>query len=262
MRIRCRTVIVAAIWACLPNLVQAADAELEGVLSCMRANIPKTVQIKDVELIATDRTGGKRTLRGRFYGTREDERLRATVKIVAPADLSGAAYLLRERPSGGDEMYVYVPALNKVRRVVGAAADGSLWGTDISYGDIKQLNNAFSGGNTKLEPAAVLDGRAVHVLAATPTADQPSRFSLMRSWVDKKTCMVLKAEFIEGKTVRKRLLVDPKSLKQSGAHWYAGEAVMNDLQQGTRTELKVLGVSVGGELSDRYFNPAMFHVGS
>jgi hypothetical protein len=262
MRIRITPVVAAAVWAAMSCGAQAADRNLEAVLGCLRGNIPETVQIKDVSLTSIDRTGGKRTLLGRLYATQEDDRLRATVKIVAPADLAGAAYLLRERPAGGDEMFVFVPALNKVRRVVGAAADGSLWGTDLSYGDIKQLNHAYSADHARLEPAAVLNGRAVDVLSATPSADQPSRFTLIRSWIDQKTCVVLKTDFLEGAAVRKRLLVDADSLQQSGPHWYAGAAVMSDLRAGTRTELKVLGVSAGGHLAERYFSPAMFHVGS
>lgn len=245
----------------LPSLSAfAAETPLDKVLACMRANIPQTVQIKEVELTATDRSGGNRVMRGRLYGTREDDRLRASIKIDAPADLAGAAYLLREREAG-DEMYVYVPALNKVRRVTGAGVDGALWGTDLSYGDVKQLNNAFTAGNTQLAGTGMLEGRPVYLLAAKPSPAQPSRFGLVRTWIDQKSCVALKAEFLEGQTVRKRLLVNPKDLKQSGPHWYAAVAQMSDLQESTRTVLKVLGVSAGVDLSGRHFNPATFYLG-
>src|SRR3546814_18541356 len=71
------------------------------------------------------------------------------MRISAPGDLAGASYLLRERDNG-DEMYVYIPALSKVRRVSGAAVDGSLWGTDLSFADVKQLGNAFGGSDPKM----------------------------------------------------------------------------------------------------------------
>lgn len=238
----------------------AADPQLEKVMACMRANVPKTLQIKEVELKATDRSGAGRMMRGRLYGTREDDRLRASIKIDSPADLAGAAYLLRERDSG-DEMYVYVPSLNKVRRVTGAGVDGSLWGTDLSYGDVKQLNNAFTAGQTNLAGVGTLEGRPVYLLSARPAAGQPSRFGLVRTWVDQKSCVVLKAEFLEGQNVRKRLVIDPKDLKQSGSHWYAAAALMTDLQEGTSTALKVLGVSAGTDLSGRHFNPSTFYLG-
>lgn len=251
---------LCAILPAAPTMA-AGDSNIERVLTCMRANIPQTLQIKEVELIATDRGGATRQMRGRLYATREAERLRANIKIEAPPDLAGAAYLLRERENG-DEMYVYVPALNKVRRVTGAGVDGALWGTDLSYGDVKQLHNAFTAGQTQYAGAGTLNGRPVHLLSARPAPDQPSRFGLVRTWIDQKSCVALKAEFLEGQAVRKRLLVDPKDLKQSGPHWYAAAAQMSDLQAGTQTVLKVLGVSAGTDLSGRYFNPATFYLGN
>jgi hypothetical protein len=246
--------------ALLIALPAMADEALDGVLACMRANIPKSLQIKDVELTATDRTGGTRDLRGRLYAMRDEERLQAMIKIAAPADLADAAYLLRER-QGGDEMYVYVPALRRVRRITGAGVDGSLWGTDLSYGDLKQLHNAFSAGQTRLEGEGELAGRAVHQLTLTPEAAEGTRFSLIKVWVDKQTCVSLRADFLEGTNVRKRLEVDPASLRQSGSVWYAGEALMSDLQESTKTRLRVLGVSSGVALPGRYFNPNTFYLG-
>ncbi|MDD3764037.1 MAG: outer membrane lipoprotein-sorting protein [Nevskiales bacterium] len=239
----------------------ADDAARDHVVGCMRANIPQSVQVKEVELTATDRTGGKRVLRGRLYGTRVDERLRAMIKIESPSDLAGAAYLMREN-GGGDDMYVYVPALRKVRRITGSAADNSLWGTDISYGDVKQINNAFSAGQVDLLGESELSGHKVHMLALHPAPETDSRFGLIRLWVDQASCVTIQAEFVEGQTVRKRLVVAPDGLRQTGEHWYAADAQMSDLQEGTSTRLKVLGVSSDLNLSGRYFNPSTFYIGN
>ena len=51
-----------------------------------------------------------------------------------------AAYLVREASDPGkeEEMYVYLPALQKVRRITGAMKDSSLFGTDLSYSGPKR----------------------------------------------------------------------------------------------------------------------------
>ncbi|WP_083930927.1 outer membrane lipoprotein-sorting protein [Solimonas variicoloris] len=238
-----------------------AATTAEAVLACMRGNIPQTLTIKDILLTATDRNGSSRTLQGRLYASREQDKLRATIRIASPADLAGAAYLLRER-DGGDEMYTYLPALAKVRRISGAAVDGSLWGTDLSYGDVKQIANAFTGAQARLEKEETLGGRATHVLSVVPSAADSARFSLLRAWVDAKTCMAIRVDFLDGETVRKRLTVEPQDLAQSGGYWYASQALMKDLKEGSQTRLKVLGISADKDLADRYFNPGTFYVGS
>lgn len=259
--IRRLAVAVGAFAALLGPAMAGAGDTLDAVMSCMRANIPQSVIIKEVELTATDRVGGTRVLRGRLYGQRENEYLRTTLKISAPSDLAGAAYLLREK-HGGDEMYMYVPALQRVRRISGAGADGTLWGTDLSYGDVKQINNAFSAGGGTAEGETELDGRPVHLLSLKPDAAEASRYTGIRVWVDRQTCVSLRADFYEAANVRKRWMVDPASLAKAGKHWYAGDATMSDLVEKTNTRLRVLGLDSDVDLAGRHFNPQTFYLGS
>lgn len=245
--------------------VQAGEAPtVESVLQCMRANVPQTLQIKEVELTATDRNGGSRRLRGRLYARRESDLLQAMMRIESPSDLAGAAYLLRQREgTAKDEMYVYLPSMAKVRRINGAAVDGSLWGTDLSYGDIRQITGAFANTNARLEKTDTLAQRSVYVLTLQPEAETQagSQITQLHAWVDAKSCIALRVDFSDGQTVRRRLDVAAGDLRQDGRYWYAGTAVMRDLQGGTQTTLKVLGVSADKDLVGRYFNPSTFYVG-
>lgn len=250
---------VALVLAILPCAAVAAD--VDKVLECMRANIPSTVRIQTVEIAAYDRSGGERVLRGKIYGTREDGRVRVNTRIEAPPDLAGAAYLVREGDAG-DEMYMFLPALNKVRRITGAAMDGKLWGTDLSYNDVKQVQNAFAGGTTRLEGAAEIEKRPVQVVHFTPRAQDSARYEQLKAFVDRQTCVALRTEFYEGGTLRKEITVQAKDLKQSGTHWYAAAALVKDLKDGTHTRLRVLGVTAGDKLAGRYFSPTQFYLGN
>jgi hypothetical protein len=243
-----------------PSAPSVVGSQAEPIVQCMRANIPPSVQVREVELAARDRAGGERILRGRLYITNENARFRAMLKIGSPPDLAGAAYLVREGQSS-DEIYVFVPALNKVRRVTGGNMDGPLWGTDLSYSDLKQVQNAFGDSTAKLEGRGELDKQPVHVMTFAPLPGQGSRYALIRAWVDPKTCIALKSEFMEGNSVRKRLTGQPKDLKQTGSHWYLSEILVADLKEGTQTRLKVTGVDAAKDIADRYFSPGAFHFG-
>jgi len=236
----------------------ANDAETDKVLECMRGNIPKVMRIQEFELNAVDPAGGSRLLRGRLFAVRDNDLMRAMVKIKAPADLNNAAYLVREGKER-DDMFIFLPALNRVRRIMGGSADSPLFGTDLSYSDIKQVQNAFSGGPVKLEKPDAIEARPAYVLSMTPSAAAQSNYSLIRAWVDQKTCVALKVEFYEGATVRKRLSSSPKTLKQAGSNWYVSEALMEDLRTKSHTTLKVTGLSNVDKLSERYFNATSFY---
>lgn len=240
-----------------------ADDATDKISECMRANIPQSLQIKELQLNAYDKTGSERIMRGKLFAIRENGLVRAMLRIEAPPDLRGASYLVREsKDASKDEMYVYLPALNRTRRINGGSQDNALFGTDISYSDIKLLNSAFTGGEVRLEKEDAVEKRPVHVMALKPDAAQLSRFELIRVWVDQKTCVALKAEFHEAGTLRKRYVAPAAGLKQSGPHWFATEGTMEDLREKTRTRLTVTGISSGTDLADRYFNARTFHIGS
>ena len=84
----------------------------------------------------------------------------------------------------------------------------------------------------------------------------------MLAHVDRQSCVALKAEFYEGSSLRKELSVAPDALKRTEGHWYPSDALMRDLKEGTRTRLKVTGISgVGEELPARLFDPTSFYRG-
>jgi hypothetical protein len=238
----------------------AAEPATDKILQCMRDNIPPQVRIQQFELTSTDRTGGSRSLRGRLYAKREGELARVMLLIESPTDLAGAAYLVRETKAG-DEIYLYLPATRKVRRIQGPSQDGKLWGTDLSFNDVKQLQNAYSAATPKLEAPANVEGRPVNVLSMTPKPGETTRYNQVRAWVDQKTCVAIKVEFSDASGVRKRVAAKPADLKQSGKYWYLGAAEMADTRDSTRTSLKLLELTSPPKLAERLFNPQTFYLG-
>ncbi len=240
------------------SLPAAANDAASKLMACMKANIPPTVRIQTLELTAYDRSGSERNLKGTVYATRESSKASVMLRVDAPPDLARSAYLVRENNSG-DEIHIYLPAVNRTRRVTGAAVDGNLWGSDISYVDLKQLQNAFDGNNLKLEAPGQVDGAPVEVMTFTPKPGTTTKYNLIRAYVDPKSCLVVKAEFLAGDAVRKLMTASPKDFKQSGTRWYPGEIFVETPAEGTRTRVKVTGVSIGDKLSSRLFNPTAFY---
>ncbi len=244
--------------------VQAAD-ESSKVLQCMRENVPNSLRVQEVEFSTSDHAGTTSTLKGRLYAAREPEpdgsrHVRAMLHVSAPPSLAGAAYLIREKDGEvRDGMYVYLPSVRRVRRVTGSIADGGLMGTSFSYADFKQLQNTFTGARTAYEGTGEIDKRPMHVLAFRPAKAADGGYSLVRTWVDYQTCLPLKAEFYEGKDVRKRLLSPIGSLKQVDRYWYASVTEMHDLKEDLHTTLRVFAVTPDQDVSGGFFDPKTFY---
>jgi hypothetical protein len=57
--------------------------------------------------------------------------------VLAPADLRGTAYLVQEQAAAdSDQLWVYVPAIGRVRTVVGPEAFSAFLNSDFTYSDL------------------------------------------------------------------------------------------------------------------------------
>ena len=239
-----------------------AQEGVQNVIDCMRANVPPALRAQEIELVATDRSGATRSLKGKLYAMLEKTSaggglVRAMMRMESPESVAGAAYLVRETADSPiQDTFVYLPSFRRVRRINGSLGDGALLGTNFSYNDFKQLANAFVGSSAKLEGPGEIDKHPTYVVWFKPLS---GGYNSVRTWVDKKTCVPLKADFRVGETVRKRLTASPSALQQSGNYWYLSEVEMRDLLEGTKTVMITGKVTGAEELPGRLFDPNLFY---
>lgn len=234
--------------------------DAQKVLECMRGNVPSSLRVQDIELISTDRSQGSRSLRGKLFAQNEASRVRVMLKVSAPENLAGSAFLLREAAKVSEQgMYVYLPSVRRVRRITGEFADGALLGSDFSYQEFRHLQNSFQDLSSTLEPAELIEQRPVHVLLSVPQAGSPANTARIRSWVDQQTCVPLKVEFYQNQSLQKVLTIPVSALKRSNQRWYPAEASIRDVKAGTSSQLRVLGVESGSKISKGSFEPSLFY---
>ena len=159
-------------------------------------------------------------------------------------------------------MYLYLPAINRERRISGTSRDGSLFGTDLSYQDIRNMQLAFQMGKAKKAVPTTYQGRKAHVVEVLPSSEDESRYDKIVATVDDEACVALHAEFFESGKASKEYSVDAKTLAKYKKHWYAKSAEMKDLREGSRTTLEVTGVKLGADVPSRYFQTSSFYLGN
>ncbi|MDT0634905.1 outer membrane lipoprotein-sorting protein [Spectribacter hydrogenoxidans] len=238
-----------------------AAPDPEAVRACSRANLPDRTMVQDLTLDSTDRAGNRRQIEATFFVKRFEKENRANLVVRAPIDLSGVSYLMVDTPES-DRLFLYLPSIQKVRRVSGKTATESLLGTDFSYEDMKQLRSISEGGTLVGEGVGEIEGRIVDIVALTPPAGDESAYERLVFRVDRETCVTLRVDFFErGAELTKRYTADPSSLRQVGQRWLATRSTMTDRQDGTETQLEVTSVEYDEDVSDGVFNSRTFYLG-
>jgi hypothetical protein len=223
--------------------------------ACVRNNLPTETAIQSLEFRSQDRSGGGREIHSQMHWRRfEDGLSKVLLRVSSPADLKGSGVLLIEKTKHAD-MFVYLPDLERVRRVTSRMLSGSMFGSDFTYEDFSQLHGmAIAGRSERLEDTA-LEGVPVHVVAHYPAEDSGSAYARVTTYIESKRCVPLKQEmFDDGDRLRKVMTADRASIYEGNGVRLPLKLLMQDLRDESQTELLVTEIEVGVEIRKNTFS--------
>lgn len=240
----------------LSNGLHAAEVTTE-IEACIRKNAPDATAIQKVRLRSEGYMGEEKALSAKVYWKYLPT---GTSNLLAvfdePDDILGSRLLFLEKKSE-NEIYLYMPALFKVRRITSDRFSASMYGMDFSYEDFQLFYNMLTTAVIEQRPDVEIDGKSMYAFSVTPTSGEASLYGEIISYFDKKSCVVRKVEFFESnKELRKILTTNPESIKEINGKLVPHKFSMQDIKEDSVTELKVLEVQVDPELDDALFDPA------
>lgn len=168
-------------------------------------------------------------------GTTDNRRY---VVFQTPSDVKGTKTLLIEHSGKDDDIWIYLPAMKKVRRLVSSNKKDSFVGTDFSYGDV--IGHKVEDWNHKLLKEEKIEGRDCYVVESLPkrpeVADN-SGYSKRVGWIDKESYVALKGEGYDlGSKLYKRFKAsDVKLVDEKNKKWQPMKLEAENLQSGHRT---------------------------
>jgi hypothetical protein len=253
--------LLLAVAALLPLAVAASAAaetvapEVQEVRECVERNAPKSVRGEGA-LERSDAEGGTQRLEASFFWKRDARDLsRFLIRIEAPPDERGSAFLLLQREGGGEDLFSYLPELGKVRRITSRTISGSLFGTDFSFEDVQMVQSAASRTRVERLPDAEVEGRPVYVLAATSPPDAGSEYQRVVMRIDRETCVLLEADLYgRPDVVTKQVKVAFSDIEQHGTHWLPKKVVLADREDGTESRLVIEKAKWDAQIPDSFFS--------
>jgi len=237
-----------------------AAMSVDEIAACMRANVVDRGSLREIDVESLDAAGGATRLRMKLFWkpTKDTRETRMTLHVVAPSDVAGWANLVVSRPDGED-VYLYLPALGRVDRLIGGDRTRKLLGTDFTYAEIQQLQGMLLGGTTARAADAKTLERDAFVLD-TKTDPEATGYVKVRSFVDQATCTLLKAElFAVPEAPRKVLEASIASLVEVEPYWLMLAYRLTDRAEGTVTRVQLSDVYLLERLDDALFEPASFY---
>ena len=154
-----------------------------------------------------------------------------------PRDIKGTGLLTFEHIEEGDDQWLYLPALKRVKRIASENKSGSFVGSEFSYEDIS--SNKPEKYTYKYLREDTLDSIAVWVTERYPKS-QSSGYTKIISWVNQSNFQTVRQEYFD----RKGAPLKTSSVKGLSLYlekyWRPREVTMENLQTKKKTVLEFL----------------------
>jgi len=178
------------------------------------------------------------------------------VRFLAPADVKGTAILTIEDAAGDDDIWVYLPALRKVRRLVASNKRDSYAGTDFSYGDI--IGHRVDEWTHRLLREENVDGQPCYVIESLPVNEAVqtrSGYSRRLSWIRRDNFVAIREEFRDpaGQPLKIFRGFDVQLVDPGRGRWQAMRMEATNLHTGHRTTIRLENFKVNQQIADEFF---------
>lgn len=239
-----------------------AHAETLSPLAVMQKNLAAT-KVKDsigtASFTLTNRNGESRVRKTsgvtRLHDNGTDNM--RLVRFLAPADIKGTATLLLEHAGADDDMWVYLPALGKVRRLSASNKKDSFVGTDFSYGDI--IGYKPEEWSHKLVRMETLNGAPCYVIESTPLNDTVLRntgYSKRLSWIREDNFVAVRIDIWDaGGQQFKRITASDIRQVGSNGRFQPMLSVAENLLSGHRTTIQFEEFKADQQVKASLFSP-------
>lgn len=156
----------------------------------MSGNIQSTVT-----LTITEKNGSVRTRKlSMITKSYDDGTIKRMVKFLDPADVRGTAMLIVDNKETQDDMWIYLPALKKTRRIVSTEKGKSFMSSEFSNADMSSGSNA----DFKISHLPESGKNEVWVIGSLPVSEEKADeygFSRKVTFLDKSSLKTKKIDF-------------------------------------------------------------------
>ncbi|MCR4426124.1 MAG: outer membrane lipoprotein-sorting protein [Firmicutes bacterium] len=164
------------------------------------------------------------------------------VEFQSPADVRGTKFLSITAPGQEDQMWIYLPAVGRERRIAGSAVQGKFMGTDFTYEEIAATSGTWSGYNPELRLDEHVDGRDCYSLVLTPKTETAT-YSSVKMAVWKEGSLPIRIEFESRGAKPTRVMSFHELEKNARGKWQPKRIVLHDTGAGSVTTLRILETS-------------------
>ena len=207
-----------------------------------------------IHMTITEKKGASRfrtiEMTSKEYQNGQEKRF---IKFLEPADVRGTAMLINDNKNTADEMWIYLPALKKTRRIASSEKGKSFMSSEFSnadmsspaLGDFHYKHLELSGSNNQW------------IIESTPINDDKTDeygYSRKISYISIDRYQVLKMDFYNFDNELYKIIVIKGIYPLPDGKFIIKNMEANNLLSGRNSVIEMTNIAVGGQVDDSVFS--------
>ena len=185
----------------------------------------------------------------------ETGEVKMLIRFTAPPEVAGIEFLLHEHNDRDDDIWLYLPALGRAKKVVASGKAGAFMGSDFSHYDIG--GGEYEDWTYSLIGEEEVQGRPCYVVEARARDEgvvEKTGYLRVIKWVDKERFLVLRSDHYDKDDELFKRITMLEVVEIEGIRF---ESVMEaeNLRTGHRSRFELQDIKVNQGLPDDLFDP-------
>lgn len=174
------------------------------------------------------------------------------LRFVKPNDVARTGLLTKDYAGADSNQWLYLPALDRVRRISSSRKGGRFVGSDFQYEDL--TDREVNMDNHRILGEDKFGGIKCTLLESIPVKKTNSIYSKRISCIHPKIFVPLRIDYYEGKKKQPIKQLKAKKIKKIQGYWTIFDSTMYNLKTGHSTKLKTTDIKYDQDIPDTLFS--------
>ena len=197
-----------------------------------------------------------------FDGGKTEKRV---FRFTAPADVQGTGVLIFDYESKADDVWIFLPALRKTRRILSSQGSQSFMGSEFSYSDLN-IPALEDFDYTLVKEEACAGNDTCYVVDVSPKTKETAAadgYSKRTYWVSKSKFVATRVLHyaLDGKLLKELIASDAKLLDAKKKRYRTMRMEMINKQNGRRSVFESTKMTYTPNTKDEYFTTSYIERG-
>jgi len=205
--------------------------------------------VSKVKMTIVTSSGQKREFIYRSFSKNDNQK--SLTRYLSPSRVKGQATLML---NNADDIWMYFPRTNRVRKLATHAKKQKMQGSDFSYEDMGSGDIFLTDFDSKLAKETKINGIPCYTVELTKKESVSSSYAKMVLFIQKKNFLILKIDYYNQdapEIIEKSLVFS--NVKVVNGIPTAFNMVMKNVIDNKQTKIEILDIVYNSELSDNMF---------